>query len=204
MDPRKARTIEALLRAGEELFRRRSAEEVTVEELAGRAGVAVGSVYNHFGSKAGLHAAVLERAIRLDRDYMDRAYRRAGSPIARIYAAAEEYLAFYLAHPDYFRMLAFPNAPGQYPAGRELTERLARAVREQNERLVRALREGIEAGELRPVDPEETATVLWSAWNGIISLGWRPDALHRDEAGLRRLLAAATEMVANGLLPRPD
>ncbi|GAB3474855.1 TetR/AcrR family transcriptional regulator [Amycolatopsis cihanbeyliensis] len=200
MDPRKARTIEALLRAGEELFRQRSADEVTVEELAGRAGVAVGSVYNHFGSKAGLHAAVLERAVRVDRDHMDRAYGSPGSPVARIYAAAEEYLAFYLAYPDHFRMLAFPNTPGQYAAGRELAERLADAVREQNERLVRTLRQGIEAGELREVDPEETATVLWSAWNGIISLGWRPDALHRDEAGLRRLLSAATEIVAHGLL----
>lgn len=64
------------------------------------------------------------------------------------------------------------------------------------------MREGVEAGDLRDVDPEETATVLWAAWNGIISLGWRPDALRRDEAQLRALLAAATGIAANGLLKR--
>ncbi|MPY85205.1 MAG: hypothetical protein GEV00_18215 [Actinophytocola sp.] len=45
-----------------------------------------------------------------------------------------------------------------------------RALAEQNGRMVDALRAGIEAGTLRKVDPEDVATVLWSAWNGIISL----------------------------------
>jgi nucleoside-diphosphate-sugar epimerase len=64
----------------------------------------------------------------------------------------EEYLAFYLSYPDYFRMLAFPRGPGQYAAGQELAERLARSVNEQNERLVTALRQGMAAGELRAAD----------------------------------------------------
>lgn len=202
MDPRKQRTLTTLLGAAEELFRERSVDEVTVEEIAERAGVAVGSIYNNFGSKAGLHAATVERALEVDRDYMDRAYLSGGSPLEQIYAAADEYLEFYLAYPDYFRMLAFPSAPGQYPAGHELSQRLARSVDEQNARLVAALRAGIEAGALREVDPEEVATILWAAWNGIISLGWRPDELRRDGAQLRRLLAAATDVVATGLLPR--
>ncbi|SFB43533.1 transcriptional regulator, TetR family [Amycolatopsis marina] len=202
MDPRKERTVRKLLRAAEEIYGERSSGEATVEEIAERAGVAVGSIYNHFGSKAGLHAAVVERALQVDRDYMDRAYLAEGSPVDKIYAAADEYLAFYLAYPDYFRMLAFPNAPGQYLAGHELAERLARSVDEQNQRLVAALRAGIEAGELRGHDPQEVATMLWAAWNGIISLAWRPDSLRREETQLRQLLATATDVISTGLLPR--
>jgi AcrR family transcriptional regulator len=202
MDPRKQRTVNALVRAAEELFRAHPTDDVTVDDIAARAGVAVGSLYNHFGSKAGLHAAVIEKALQADRDYMDRAYLRAGSPLEQLYAAADAYLDFYLAHPDYFRMLAFPSAPGQYPAGHDLVERLARSVDEQNQRLVDALRRAVDAGELSPVDPDDVATVLWAAWNGIISLHWRPDALRRDEAQLRRLLATATDVIAHGLLPR--
>ncbi|RZQ63512.1 TetR/AcrR family transcriptional regulator [Amycolatopsis suaedae] len=200
MDPRKERTITALLRAAEEVFRERPVADVTVDEIATRAGVAVGSIYNHFGSKAGLHAAVVERALEADRDHMDRAYTSDRTPLQQIYAAADEYLAFYLANPDYFRMLAFPTGPGQYPAGQELAERLARSVSEQNERLTMALRRGIAAGELRDVNVEDVTTVLWAAWNGIISLGWRPDELRRGEAELRRLLTVATDVVATGLL----
>ncbi|BCK55325.1 TetR/AcrR family transcriptional regulator [Nocardia wallacei] len=204
MDPRKQRTIESLVRAGEEIFAEQGVEETTVEEIAGRAGVAVGSIYNHFGSKAGLHAAVVERALGVDRNYMDRAYTTDRTPIEQLYAAAEEYLEFYLAYPEYFRMLAFPGAPGQYAAGQDLADRLASAVAQQNRRMVEALRAGIAAAVIRPVDPDAVATVLWACWNGVISLGWRPDSLGRDESELRSLLRTATDLVARGLLPRGD
>lgn len=201
-DQRKERTVTALLQAAETLFRDRSVDDVTVEEIAESAGVAVGSIYNHFGSKAGLHAALVERALQADRDFMDRAYRSSDSPVEQIHAAAEQYLAFYLAHPDYFRMLAFPDPPGRYAAGQELSERLARSVDEQNERLVEAIRRGVAAAELRAVDPEQVATVLWAAWNGIISLAWRPDSLRRNKAQLRELLETATDVIADGLRNR--
>lgn len=200
MDPRKKRTMEALLRAAEEIFTDHAVDDVTVEEIAERAGVAVGSIYNHFGSKAGLHAAVVERALDVDRGYMDRAYTEDRTPIEQLYAAADEYLEFYLARPEYFRMLAFPSDPGRYAAGQELSDRLVRSVDEQNRRMVDALRRGIKAGTIRRVDPEEVATILWAAWNGVISLGWRPDSLRRNENELRKLLRTAVDIVGRGLL----
>ncbi len=202
MDPRRRRTIDALLRAAQELLVEHSIENLTVEDIARHAGVAVGSIYNHFGSKAGLHAAVVQQALDVDRRFMDLAYTPDRDPLAQLYAAAEEYLRFYLENPDYFRMLAFPTDPGQYPAGRELADRLAQSVDEQNARMVDAIRRAVDDGALRPVDPEAVATVLWSAWNGIISLGWRPDRLRRSEAELRELLQTATDVIANGLLLR--
>ena len=200
VDPRAERTIEAVLGAAEQLFSKRPMTEVTVEEIAATAGVAVGSVYNHFGSKAGVHIALVEHALDADRHFMDLAYTDGRSPVEQLYAAAEEYLAFYLENPEYFRMLAFPVDPGSYPAGRELGERLAKSVDEQNGRMVEAIRLGIEAGAIRDVDPEDAATVLWAALNGIISLGWRPDGLQRNEKELRRLLKVATEVFTHGML----
>ena len=199
-DPRRQRTVDALLRAAQEIFATRAVDEVTVEEIADAAGVAVGSLYNHFGSKAGLHAAVVERAVEVDRQFMDLAYTADRSPVEQLYAAAEEYLRFYLEAPEYFRMLAFPGDPGRYRAGQELAERMARSVDEQNGRMVEALRLGIDAGVVRDVDPAAVATVLWASWNGIISLAWRPDGLHRSTKELRSLLRVATDAIANGLL----
>ena len=200
VDPRAERTIEAVLGAAEQLFSKRPIAEVTVEEIAAAAGVAVGSVYNHFGSKAGVHIALVERALDVDRHFMDLAYTDGRGPLEQLYAAADAYLAFYLENPEYFRMLAFPVDPGSYPAGRDLAERLAKSVDEQNGRMVEALRLGIEAGAIRDVDPEATATVLWAAWNGILSLGWRPDSLQRSDDELRELLRLATELFARGIL----
>jgi len=200
VDPRRRRTIDALLQAAQAAFSERPVDAVTVEEIAERAGVAVGSIYNHFGSKAGLHAAVVERALDVDREFMDLAYTDERSPVDQLYAAAEEYLEFYLQSPEYFRMLAFPAGPGRYQAGQDLADRLARAVDEQNGRMVDALARAVDEGIARPVDPQEVATVLWAAWNGIISLGWRPDELHRSETELRGLLKTATDVIAHGLL----
>lgn len=49
------------------------------------------------------------------------------------------------------------------------------------------------------VAAEQVATVLWAAWNGIMSLAWRPAVLRQDEASLQQLLAAATDVVTDGL-----
>lgn len=199
LDPRKQRTIEALLRAAEEVFAERPFAEVTVEEIGERAGVAVGSIYNNFGSKAALHAAVIDRALDVDREYMDRAYTSERSPIEQLEAAAEQYMRFYLDHPEFFRMLAFPDRLGSYPAAQQTAERLARRVDEQNARMVDAIERGIAEGSLRPVDARKAATFLWASFNGVISLAWRPDALREDERGLAELLGLAVDMIGSGL-----
>jgi TetR/AcrR family transcriptional regulator len=96
-------------------------------------------------------------------------------------------------------MLAFPAEAGRYPAAAETAQRLARRVDEQNARMIDALERGIADGSIRPVDPRQTATILWASWNGIISLAWRPDDLRRDERDLARLLELATNVVSWGL-----
>ena len=199
VDPRKQRTIDALLAAAQPMFAERPVDEVTVEEIGRRAGVAVGSIYNNFGSKEGLYAAVVTRALDVDREYMDRAYTPDRSPIEQLLAASEQYLRFALDHPNFFRMLAFPAKPGPYPGAEETATLLSRRVDEQNARMVDAIERGVAEGSIRDLDPVKTATILWASWNGIISLAWRHDDLRQDPAGLRELLDRATDLVSYGL-----
>ena len=56
---------QALLTAAEELFGERSYHRTTVADICARAGMATGSFYSYFGSKAGIFAAVV-RAINTD------------------------------------------------------------------------------------------------------------------------------------------
>lgn len=202
-DPRRAQTREALICAAEAALKDLPLEAITVQDIARRAGVAVTSIYNHFGSKAALHAAITERALQVDQEYMDRAYVKHRSPVEQLQAAAAEYLQFYLDHPDYFRLLAFPPESVHNPVMRELNEQIVYRINEQNARMVQALREGIADGQIRKVDPEEVAMLLWSAWNGMISLGWRNDDLYRSRTQLKHMLTLATDIVTNGLLLPP-
>jgi TetR/AcrR family transcriptional regulator len=198
---RKRRTIDAILAAAEAVYAERGFGGGTVEEIAERADVAVGSVYNHFGSKGGLELAVAERAALADESFMDRAYTADRDAAEEIRAAGLEFLAFYREHPDFFRLLAFPHlASGD--GGEETRERVASRVAAQNARLVQALRAGIEEGSVRPLDPEAVATVLWSAWSGIIALAWRPDSLRVDLDELEHLIEVAAEIVVDGIAKR--
>ncbi len=199
VDPRKQRTMDALLTTARQMFAERPVENVTVEEIGQHAGVAVGSIYNNFGSKEGLYAAVVAQALDVDRDYMDRAYTPDRNPVDQLQAASEEYLRFALDHPQFFRMLAFPTKPGPYPAAAETAALLARRVDEQNARMVDAIQRGIADGSIRPVDPRATATILWASWNGIVSLAWRHDDLQRSPEQLAELVELAADLVSYGL-----
>lgn len=199
VDPRKQRTMDALLAAAQQMFAERPVEEVTVEEVGQHAGVAVGSIYNNFGSKEGLYAAVVARALDVDRDYMDRAYTPDRNPIEQLLAASEQYLRFALDHPQFFRMLAFPTKPSPYPAAAETTALLAMRVDEQNARMVDAIERGIADGSIRQLNPPATATILWASWNGIISLAWRHDDLQKSPEQLAELIERAADLVSYGL-----
>lgn len=199
LDPRKQRTMDALIAAAQEMFSDRSVDEVTVEEIGQHAGVAVGSIYNNFGSKEGLYAAVVARALDVDRDYMDRAYTPDRKPVEQLLAASEQYLRFALDHPQFFRMLAFPAKPGPYPAAADTAALLSRRVDEQNARMVDAIERGMAEGSIRPLDARKTATILWASWNGIISLAWRHDDLHQDPEALQELISGAADLVSYGL-----
>lgn len=199
LDPRKQRTMDALIAAAQVMFSDRSVDEVTVEEIGQHAGVAVGSIYNNFGSKEGLYAAVVARALDVDRDYMDRAYTPDRKPVEQLLAASEQYLRFALDHPQFFRMLAFPAKPGPYPAAADTAALLSRRVDEQNARMVDAIERGMAEGSIRPLDASKTATILWASWNGIISLAWRHDDLRQDPEALQELIAGAADLVSYGL-----
>jgi AcrR family transcriptional regulator len=199
VDPRKQRTMDALLAAAQQMFAERPVEEVTVEEIGQHAGLAVGSIYNNFGSKEGLYAAVVARALDVDRDYMDRAYTPDRNPIQQLLAASEQYLRFALDHPQFFRMLAFPTKPGPYPAAADTAALLSQRVDEQNARMVDAIERGIAEGVVRQIDPQKTATILWASWNGIISLAWRHDDLRQNPQALAELIEKAADLVSYGL-----
>jgi hypothetical protein len=65
--------------------------------------------------------------------------------------------------------------------------------------MIDAIERGIAEGTIRPLDARKAATVLWASWNGVLSLGWRPDQLREDTDGLAELLSLAGDMVSWGL-----
>ena len=190
---RKAKTAAAILDAAEVLFRLRGFQATTIDEIAERADVSVGSVYVHFENKAGLYLALVERALALNEAAMGKvADLDLSSPLERVFAAGDAYLNFHLDHPGAFEMIALRVL--------EPSARIAERVQQLVGAVEADLRAAIEAGEVRSdLDAARMMRFLWGAWNGVIAMTLREDRLRIDDQELRETLAIGRSVVSDGL-----
>lgn len=108
LEPRQARskrTQEELLDALETLLRQRFFEQITIQEIAEEAGVAVGTVYRRFSNKEALLPALYRRLDRKMADWADSVLERKKPPAGTNLYAEIHHLV--LAHVQFYRN----NAP---------------------------------------------------------------------------------------------
>jgi AcrR family transcriptional regulator len=197
---RKARTVAAILEAAERRFLRHGFHGTTVEEIAEAADVSVGSIYVHFQSKEGLYLALIERALEVEERYMDEAFRPTLSLGQQLFGAGSAYLRFYLDHPGYFRILAFPHLDSRPEDSVPFAaQRLAERAEAQVRRVASVIELGVRTGAARQVDPNRAARFMWGAWTGVIALNLRPDRLRLDDRELRAVLEEGKRMIAEGI-----
>src|SRR3954462_2191079 len=109
---RKARTVATILDAAERHFLTRGYEATKVDEIAGDADVAVGSIYNHFESKEGLYAALLARALATFETYMREEAPPHLSPVEKVLDVLGRLARFARERPGEMRVLSLPQ-PGR-------------------------------------------------------------------------------------------
>jgi AcrR family transcriptional regulator len=166
---------------------------VTVRAVATEAGVAPMGVYNRFGSKDGLVAAVLVRgfdglraAVTEDAD---------PEPIARLRASGRNYWRFALAQPRHYAAMFGGALAAAEKGSAELAEHSTAAFTA----LVDHVRYAMALGALRPADPTETAQIIWSAVHGAASLELADGVLTPDPAATYEALLV---MLISGLSAR--
>ena len=108
LDPATRRT--QIIEAATRLFEHRDPAEVPFEEIADAAGVSRALVYNYFGDRGGLLAAVYLHHF----DAVNERLRAAGSdgatPSDRMRAVVDAYLDFAAEHPGAWRLLRVARA----------------------------------------------------------------------------------------------
>jgi AcrR family transcriptional regulator len=157
-EARRAEVRERIVRAARDLIAHGGYAEARVAAVAERAGVATGTVYRHFPSKAELFAEVFRRASQREVDAMAEATRADGRPAAERAASAAEIWARRAIRGRRlaYALLAEPVDPLVE------AERLAfrRAYRDV---LAAVIADGVAAGELPDQDPDVTAAALVGA-----------------------------------------
>jgi AcrR family transcriptional regulator len=158
-EARRAAVRERVVDAARELIARGGYQEARVTSVAARAGVATGTVYRHFPSKADLFAEVFRSVSQREVDAARAAARgvSGGPASARLRAAIEAFCHRALrARRQAWALLAEPVDPAV--EAERLVFRRAHAAH-----FAEVLRDGIAAGELRARDPDLAAAALVGA-----------------------------------------
>jgi AcrR family transcriptional regulator len=171
---------------------------LTMRRVAGAAGCSTTVLYTLFGGKEGLADA-------LYREGFERLRRRleavAGDdPPARLRALAHAYRANALAERAYYGVMFQQAIPGFRPSAASLT-----AAGASLEVLARAVRAAMDAGALRPGDPQPVAEVLWAAVHGVVSLelaGHFPDQAAAADRFRTLASAAILPFLSDSATPR--
>jgi AcrR family transcriptional regulator len=157
-EARKAATRERVVAAALDQVAEGGYASASVQSVAARAGIAVGTVYRHFPSKRDLFAEVFRRASQRELDVVTEVAGTNGRPAAeRVAAAVEAFCRRALAGP----VLAYAQiAEPVDPAVESERLRLRRGYRDA---FARVLEDGVAAGELRPHDSQTIASALVGA-----------------------------------------
>ena len=194
---RRARqTADRILEAAVKAFAQDGYRSATIEGIAARADVAPSSVYNHFGSKAGIAQALAERALSVHREYVAAAWSLDVSPLERLIAAAGATLAFAKAHPALFEAisLSYLGPLGLFPADTAAAQAIAARRHEQFERISGPWMRRLPR-EIRPLDTNATARFLVGTWAGVLTMeagpGSSADPASSLAAGIRAIFEGA-------------
>jgi AcrR family transcriptional regulator len=193
-EQRKAQAREAIVSAALDQLADGGYASATVQVVAKRAGVATGTVYRHFPSKADLFAEAFRRASGIEMDVFAHAMADDGrSASERIAAATEAFARRALAAPTRaYALIAEPVDPAVE------AERLA-FRRGYRDVLVEVLGDGIERGEFEAHDTQTTAAALVGAIGEALVGPLSPAA---DREGSYDPLIAAVVQFTTSALPR--
>lgn len=197
---RQAQEREArILRAAEGLFTRRGYARTSMQDIAGRSKLAVGTLYNYFPSKPDILLAIVDRDTAEGVSAGEAIVKAPPTdPTAAVEALLEQSLAPYARHD---------RALWRELMGAAMTDReLARGVFGSDVRLIGLLATllgELEArGDLRPgVDPGRAAIVLYGAFFSWFLAYVTSDTLELAEVDAE--LARSIDLIMHGLLADP-
>ena len=138
-----------------------------VQVIADGAGVGKGTVYRYFRSKEDLFwATTFEVMLRLEQQLFEEMAGVEGA-VAKIHASAIAHAKFFEYNPQYLEVFVQDRA--------EFRGSGPESHREHHQKMFRQfediLQQGIDAGEIRPLDTEQTMHTLASLLYGIVVLG---------------------------------
>lgn len=181
-----------ILDAARALFLAGGVEAVTMRSVAERVGVTATALYRHFENKDELLRAVIDAGFQGFGGYLYRALKGKDA-LERLLSSGQAYLDFALEQAEMYRTIFMTPRPS---AALEKSEPQWHATFLF---LVDRVRECIQAGSLRPGEPEEVALTIWAHVHGLVSL-YLTGATGMQEAAFRDAYRDSLQRLFSGLV----
>jgi AcrR family transcriptional regulator len=199
-EEKKAESRRRILESAREVFFRDGFMAANLDEVAEKAGVAKGTLYRYFESKAELYVAVLGHNGAIFEAKMRATLEPGLAPAEQLRRTARFYFDHYRQNRDYFQIFwAIENQPviGELPGG--VVEEVARLW----ERCLRIIAEvvemGVKEGVFRPCDAWEVANLLWTMGNGLIQTENSATRRQLRRIPLERAFEDALDIILRGI-----
>jgi TetR/AcrR family fatty acid metabolism transcriptional regulator len=199
-EEKKVQSRRRILDAAREVFFRDGFMPANLDEVADKAGVAKGTLYRYFESKAELYVAVLAEGGAEFEAKMRGTLDASRSAPDQVRHTARFYFDHYVGNRDYFQIFwAIENQSviGELPAG--VVEEVARLWERCLAILSEIIERGVQEGAFRPCDAWEVANLLWTVANGLIQTETSSTRRLLRRAPLERTFEDGVEIVLRGI-----
>ena len=204
-EEKKAISRRRILEAAREIFFRDGFMAANLDHVAHRAGVAKGTLYRYFESKADLYVAVLGADGAIFEQKMRDTIDPSLSATDQVRATGLFYFEHWMNNRQYFQIFwAIENETiiGDLP--REVVVQITKLWEECLEVLSKSIERGVASGEFRPCDPWGVANILWTTTNGLL----QRDAIAAHHTlmrkGVEQIFHDALDIIIRGLKVDPD
>ncbi len=165
-----------------ELYREQGLSHLTARAIAVRAGVAVGTIYKHFGSLSELARTLWQGPVDRFEASLPSIIDEHQEPEQRLRVLLKAYVDFAERNAELYRgAFLYVRPPNSEQPEREPLTSSAFA-----KHLIETLQQGQSAGVFQPGDPNLQAQLLWAGLHGAIALPTNLDRLQWQPTELRR------------------
>jgi len=178
--------------ATEAVLAERGFHGASVDEIARRAEISVGTLYNLFGSKENLFASVTERRIEEVRVAVRLRVEAAAPGLEKLHAAIDAIFDDFERHEQSFRVWVTATHGLDWNILPQFGERVFAAMRQFTEEFAGLCRRAVREGALPRLDPEMLALTLLGSVNSYVT-HWVTEKKHKLSAyrqGVHALLDA--------------
>ena len=189
-----------ILDAAREVFFRDGFMAANLDEVAQKAGVAKGTLYRYFESKAELYVEVLAHNGEIFKQRMREAVDGGSGAADSVRRVSKFYFEHWVRNRDYFQIFwAIENQSviGELPPG--VLGQVSNLWAECIEIVAGIVSEGVESGEFVDCDPWEVANILWTVANALIQTEKSATRRSLRRVSLEKAFEDAIELFLRGL-----